>query len=242
MVGNLLEKLRLAQQPTHEDHREESSNRQQDLGGQEIEAVEERHARDSDTGAIPKTQRGKHAQHHATQRCDDRSPTALDVQLFDEIGHNHFKQGNGGSQSGHRQEDEKDDTEEIPARHLVENHRQSTEYQSHTFCWLHAEGESSRENDDTRQHGNQGIGQGDRKRRGSQVVILFDIGTIGNQHAHAHAKREKHLTQGADQHVPCDFGEIRVEQEFQSGTSSGQGQRTEGQYHKNEEQHGHQHL
>lgn len=99
-----------------------------------------------------------------------------------------------------------------------------------------------RENYDSHHHCHQHVEERHRHGCAGQSGVARIVGGVGDEYAHAEAEREKCLAEGVEPYRRRDLGEVGTQEEFQSGSGLGERQRHAAEYHKKQEQQGHEHV
>ena len=106
-------------------------------------------------------------------------------------------QGNGGSQRRHRQQDIENKRPQAAERQLLEDIRQSDEYQLGACRRCNPETEDSREDHDTGQYRDKSIDDRHLPGRCQHIGVFPEIRRVGDKATHAEAQREERLPDGA---------------------------------------------
>ena len=246
-VGELVAQGLPRHHPSHEQAGEQTTDRQENLSGDEVEKVEERLAEERQSVVCPQGKRTKSPNHCARSSDEDGRPPARDVHLLLQEGGAHLMQRNERGEGSHGEQQVEHDGHDIAHdRHgckgLVEHVGQGDEDQRSPRVGIDADGEGCGENHQSGEDGHHAIDDADLNRRLQQIGLAGEIGGIGANAPHGDAERIERLSKGAEQHVAIYLGEVGIEQEVDAFRRPREHARGDDDDQQEDEKRGHHHL
>lgn len=223
----------------YEDAGQQAAQREHDLGREIVQGFKERQAADGEVLERAERERTERAEQEHADGDQPGGFAAAQVEFLQDVGRGHFVQRYGGREGGHGEQDVEYQRPEETEGQLLENVRQRDEDQFGSGRGGNVEAEHGGENHHARQDGHEGIDDGHLASGHGQVGVFREIGTVGDETAHAEAQRVEGLAQRADNDGGRQLAPFGLEKVAQPLARPGERQGTDAHHDENQEQQGH---
>ena len=131
-----------------------------------------------------------------------------DIKLFDRAGNEEFHDRDRRRQRGKKQEDIKEYGPDRSQGHLCKNLRKGNKNQYRTRCRSNPKRKERGKDHEPRQKSHHGICGRCNQHRSGQVLLLGQVGAVGNHPAEPDTEGEERLPQGGDNRIAINFRKI----------------------------------
>ena len=127
---------------------------------------------------------------------DERGFAAGPATFVNEVSRGHFEHRNRTRKSGEHQQAEESEGQQVTPGHLAQSDRDRNEDESGSGARLQTESKDDRKQHQRRQKSDERVQERDRDRGGDDVVIFFQITSIGHDRSHPQAQGKEGVPQG----------------------------------------------